>query len=407
MGSRNSIAAAAIAVLIFGSLCGSGCASAPSDEPAIAPLVTPRAPGEPRTAIWVSRWDYRSPGDIEGVMEDAASLGVTDVLWQVRGEFDAYYDSPIEPWGEAVSVSASGPGFDPLALAIRAAHDRGLRLHAWVNVFTLWRGYEEPIDPRHPLREMPGWAVYGSDGKPEPASPGYRWANPSLDAVQDHVIAVLSDLAGRYDLDGLHLDQLRFRTMEAGGRLYPGDTATLQRFARETGVASIERPESRAAYRAWMRDRITRFVQRVNAEVATDAEISVVALRTPAEARERALQDVAAWLNAGLIDHIYPRLNTPEPGLFRDAVGDWLEAVPADRLTPGAGLHLLSEDEAIRETLRAANNAGGVALFAYGAVFESADPEQPQTPADLTDRLVRRQALRDVLAPRTAPRTTP
>jgi len=39
-----------------------------------------------------------------------------------------------------------------------------------------------------------------------------------------------------------------------------------------------------------------------------------------------------------------------------------------------------------------------VAIFAYGAVFESADPAQPRTPAELTDRLVRRQALRAALA---------
>jgi len=331
-----------------------GCASSPARDASPRAVSSAPVEGGPRVALWVTRWDFREPGDIERIMDDAASIGVTDVLWQVRGAFDAYYDSPIEPWGEALSVSEAGPGFDPLERAIGAAHARGLRLHAWVNVLTLWRGYEPPIDPRHAVHEEPDWGLFDGDGKPEPASPGYRWANPARDAVHDRVVAVVTDLAGRYDLDGVHLDQVRFREVVSGGRLYPGDSATLARFTRETGYDTLDKADALAAYRAWLRDRITRLVHRVRTEAGIEGELSVAALRRPGLARERALQDAAGWVNAGIVDRVYPRLVTDDAGRFRDDLGAWLDAAPAGRITPGAAISGLTDAESIDATLRAA-----------------------------------------------------
>ena len=91
--------------------------------------------------IWVTRWDFRSPEDVRRVVADAASIGVTDVFWQVRGQGDSYYRSRIEPWGEELfrdDRSRTDPGFDPLALAVQEAHRRGVRIHAWFNVMPMW-----------------------------------------------------------------------------------------------------------------------------------------------------------------------------------------------------------------------------------------------------------------------------
>ena len=49
-------------------------------------------------AIWVTRWDYKSPADIARIMENCRQTGFNTVLFQVRGHGTACYRSRLEPW---------------------------------------------------------------------------------------------------------------------------------------------------------------------------------------------------------------------------------------------------------------------------------------------------------------------
>ena len=52
-------------------------------------------------------------------------------FWSAKGG-TAYYESDYEPWGD---TGYNDPGYDPLEIAIEEAHNNGLELHAWFNVF--------------------------------------------------------------------------------------------------------------------------------------------------------------------------------------------------------------------------------------------------------------------------------
>lgn len=368
------------------------CASPPSAE---APAPAARASAEPVVALWVSRWDHQTPEDVRRVMDNALSIGVTDVLWQVRGSFDAVYPSPFEPWAEPPEGRAVDPGFDPLAAAIEAAQERGLRLHAWVNVLTIARGFEDPATTTHPFHVHPTWRLYDQAGRGEPVSAGYRLVNPALDAVHDHIVAVVHDLDERYELDGVHLDWLWFPWPDRGGRLFPGDAATLEMFARATGFEDAGTPRRLAAYAAWLRDRVTRLARRIRAEaVGPGTTLSVLSGPNPGVARERALQDAAAWLEGGVVDRVYARVAGAESADVAATRGAWLDAGLA--VTPVIPVRVASTPEAAGAIVEAAWAGGeGIGLFAYAAIFESVDPAQARDPAAVTDRLVARQALRD------------
>ena len=108
--------AAALAVLL------AGCAGR-------APLPT-AAPPSPRgtevRSIWVTRMDYRTPGDVKSIIGNVASLGFNVVFFQVRGNGTVFYKSELEPWaweltGETPETTGKDPGWDPLALAIAVA----------------------------------------------------------------------------------------------------------------------------------------------------------------------------------------------------------------------------------------------------------------------------------------------
>ena len=106
-------------------------------------------------AIWVTRWDYRSAGDIRTIIQNCKSLGLNRIYFQVRGRSDAFYRSSHEPWAE--ELGGLDPGFDPLAIAVSEAGKNAMQLHAWANVLAGWKGKiplrAKPICPiRLPIR---------------------------------------------------------------------------------------------------------------------------------------------------------------------------------------------------------------------------------------------------------------
>lgn len=360
---------------------------------------------EPMVALWVTRWDYRQPEDVERIVADAAALGVTDLLWQVRGQGDAYYASDREPWGEELLADlppgTSEPGFDPLTLAIQRAHASGIRLHAWVNVMPLWKGVTPPKSKDHPWHLHPEWRLRDARGTPQPLGDGYVIANPALDSVQDHIVGVCRDLVDRYDLDGLHLDYVRFipPTGDQAGR-YLRDTRTLSLFRRTTGRGSVQFNEDEAAFRSWIRDRITQLVTRIRAE-AVDRRpgvvLSAAVWRRPDIARETYLQDAVAWLQDGTIDRAMPMIYTDDDEQFVRDLRAWHEAVPGADIVPGIGVYKHRASQTPMQ-ISLVTGRNGFALFGYASIFESINPGQDRTEREVLVRAARRRALADTLA---------
>src|SRR5687767_13603381 len=87
-----------------------------------APRATP-PPGEVR-ALWVVRTTLTSPDKIKKLVENAQANGFNNLIVQVRGRGDAYYQSRWEP--RAAALKDSSKEFDPLALTIKEAHRKGL-----------------------------------------------------------------------------------------------------------------------------------------------------------------------------------------------------------------------------------------------------------------------------------------
>lgn len=93
-------------------------------------------------ALWVSRFEYSmtSPSSVQTIISNVASMGITDVLFQVRGKADAYYESNVEPRAERLNGT-----WDPLQTAIDAGQSSGVRIHAWMNSMPLWRDTAAPV----------------------------------------------------------------------------------------------------------------------------------------------------------------------------------------------------------------------------------------------------------------------
>lgn len=330
--------------------------------------------------VWVTRWDYRTPDEIATIMDDVSAAGFNQVYFQVRGAGDAYYRSRLVPWAAALSGKLGrDPGWDPLQAAIEQAHARGLELHAWINVATAWKGALPPgrSRPRHILRTHPRWRVVDRRGRPMPYSDGaYVFVCPANPAFQQHIQAVVAELASFYEVDGIHLDYARYPAADTS---YDRVSNRLYRKARkkEPGLTRAD----------WQRRTLTRLIAAIKRKVSEVRPHARVSAAVTGIYRDRwgwggvtrgyvdFYQDSRAWARQHAVDVLVPMIYwkpTRPPGGradFRTLVEDVLAVREQVQLLVGINVEagafpvLAEEIRIVRE-----NGCDGMVLFAYAAL---------------------------------------
>ena len=332
---------------------------------------------EPIRAIWVTRWDYGTAADIAKVMDNCRSAGFNTVLFQVRGNGTVFYRSMIEPWAD--ELGGRDPGFDPLAVACKEAHRRGLSLHAWVNVMPGWHGDKLPMNRRQLYLARPEWFWYDAAGRRQPLG-WYSSLNPCLPEVRRYLVGVMQEIVGRYPVDGLHLDYIRFPNERSvayrqGTRVpdYPRDRRTLALYKRATGRTPETAPRQ---WDAWRTDSVTRIVRDIRAmmrKVNPRAKLSVAVGASPAESKRRHFQDSSGWIADGLLDAVYPMNYAQDTMTFNKRLMLWSKT----RLRIPAVVGVMADKRSgalvVGQISRAVNRTGHFAVFAYNSLFERLD----------------------------------
>lgn len=272
-------------------------------------------------ALWVTRWNYTTITDVHTLLDKAAGAGFNMILFQVRGTADAFYTPGLEPWAARLSGGTLGedPGWDPLQVATEAAHARGLELHAYLNVYPVWAGQTAPPTDTVPAHlfwtlsyshTWDDWRVVDSEGVTMTLRDGYLWATPALTDVVDRVVSVTSDIVTRYDVDGVHLDFVR----------YPGPDYSYDPFSN-AGYEAASAKDRHLTRAEWQRRQVSGLVSRVYSE----AMLARPGLRLSAAVwpiyqdkwdwgykagYDDFYQDSQAWVQEGIIDTIVPMLYT-------------------------------------------------------------------------------------------------
>ena len=371
-----------------------------------APAPAPAPAAAEVRAIWVTRFEYQTEADVKTILANCAALGFNTILFQVRGQADAYYRSSIEPWAER--LGGRDPGFDPLEVACRESKRLGLSLHAWVNTMPAWRGRTPPADRNHVCYRHPNWIVVGKDGRRQTWNEHYVCLNPCLPEVREYIVSVLRDLAERYPIDGLHLDYVRFIEGE-----WSYDDRTLALF----GSSPDERPEAWDAFRKGAVTELVQATRRMLKEMRPNAVFSA-AVFPSAKSRARVLQDAEGWVRRGLIDWVFPMTYEDSDAEFQDVIDEGYSLFRPGASLPAKGRTLASaagrpvETSASRtvcfpgvgaykhrtaeQTIRQLSMCrGGFALFSYSSLYVSPDETRREN-----ERLcrARRDAVRTFLA---------
>lgn len=241
------------------------------------------------------------------------------VILQVRAASDAFYQSKTEPWSRFLTGKLGAepqPYYDPLAWAIEMCHQRGMELHAWFNPFRVRNLGYYPLDPKSFPAKNPQF-VKEYDHK--------LFLDPGYPAVIAHVVKVIAEVAGNYDVDAILLDDYFYP--------YPVEG---KKFRDEKSFAKYGGTYFPGRLKDWRRNNIDHFIanlhdtlQRINPKVkfgispfgiwrnkATDMNGSLG--KKGISSYDDLYADVRKWLQQGWIDYVVPQLYWENGNHFGD-----------------------------------------------------------------------------------------
>ena len=355
-------------------------------------------------ALWVTRGEFRSAGDIERVIADAAGLNFNVILFQVRGNGTVYYKSRIEPWAFELTsrdpaTTGKDPGWDPLAVAIAAARKHGLELHAWVNVFPAWRSQRYPPKDARPPQlwwARPEWCMHDAAGermtpRDQRVDPNvkdwYAFLSPGVPEVPQYLADVCAEIVTNYEVDGLHYDYIRYpreitevkpafraRAKRLGNWSY--DPVSLERFAAETGVARPDDDPQR--WFAWRAAQVTATVKTIADRVrptrsggARRLIISAAVGADPVDSARGKGQDYLAWMEQGTVDGVFLMGYTDDLEKFTKQCNDVIARRPANKGFISAGIPTRAGAEVVAAEIEITRKLGldGFAAFSHAPLF--------------------------------------
>ena len=256
--------------------------------------------------------------ELRVMLDQLQQAGINTVLFQARVRATTVYPSALEPWDGCVSgTPGRSPGYDPLQLCIDLCHERGMECHAWV--VTLPVGKWNATGCQQLRKRYPGLIRHiGEDGYMDPE----QWQ------TADYLARVCREIVHNYDVDGIHLDYIR----------YP-----------ETWKLKVTRQQGR--------ENITRIVRQINQAVKGEKPWVKMSCSPVGKhddlrryrsggwnARTAVCQDAQEWLRQGLMDQLYPMMYFRGNQFYPFAI-DWQENAYGRTVASGLGTYFLDPHE--------------------------------------------------------------
>lgn len=248
---------------------------------------------------------------IKKQLDEYQKLGINVIIFQVRPEADAFYESEYEPWSRFLTGEQGKrpePFFDPLHFMTEECHKRCMELHAWVNPY---RANANKTNNRlvwHHIYYEKRYMFF-SYGK-------QLMFNPGVPDCREHIVKVISDIVSRYDIDGIHMDDY-FYPYPIQGLKIP-DLETFKKYGLYKGyeLGEIDR---------WRRDNVNTLVKTLSDTIKSikpyvkfgvspfgiyrnKAQSEIGSETNGLSCYDNLYADILLWANNGWLDYVIPQL---------------------------------------------------------------------------------------------------
>ncbi len=234
--------------------------------------------------------------ELNTIINRAAEYKLNAIIFQVRPNADAAYYSRYEPFSHWVSgTMGKSPGYDPLAYCITQAHKKGIEVHAWFNPFRALPNANMATSRNHVTRTNPSEIKNFRT---------YKWMNPASSFARQRALNVMLDVARRYDVDGIHIDDYFYpyptlNKDKTPKQIFPdGKTPAARRYYVDAFVKQMY--TSIKQVKPYLRVGISPFgIWKPGVPRGTTANIS---------AYDHLAADSRKWLKNGWCDYLSPQL---------------------------------------------------------------------------------------------------
>ena len=267
--------------------------------------------GEMR-GVWVSYLDWngwaKDEAGYKKAMDQTLDLcvqkGLNAVFLQVRPDGDAMYPSQYFPWSKFASgKQGKNPGYDPLAYAVQAAHQRGLQLHAWINPYRI-TGYLNRYSDLCASNPAIAWAKDGdsSNDRWVLCQNGEYYYNPAIPQVRQLIIDGVKEIVTNYEVDGIHFDDYFYPNLDDSKAETWFDYPEYQASGTSLSVA------------AWRRNNVNELVRGVYSAVKSIRPQALFGISPEGYLQNlrkdtRQFTDVDAWMTqSGYVDYLMPQI---------------------------------------------------------------------------------------------------
>ena len=261
---------------------------------------------------------------------------INAVIFQIRTECDAFYNSSFDPWSYWLTGEQGippSPYYDPLEFAIEEAHKRGMEIHAWFNPYRVERDAGNyATSTNHISNTHPEWVIQIGN---------IKFLNPGLIEVREYVTNVVMDVVRRYDIDGIHFDDYFYP--------YPPNEITNEDFATHASD-----PRGFFDIKQWRRDNINELLRMINEEIKNTkphikfgiSPFGIYKNGVPSgivglDAYNVIYCDPIKWLDEEIIDYLTPQLYWSFGGGqdYGKLLEWWSQQVNSRHLYPGQALY--------------------------------------------------------------------
>lgn len=199
------------------------------------------------------------------------------------------------------------PQLDPLSGLVKQAHRQQLRLIPWFE-------YGLMIPPQSAIAiAHPDWLSATRDGQQQDETNQQAWLNPAHPAVQKFLTDLIVDVAKRYAIDGIQLDD-HFGLPIAFGY----DAYTVERYQAEHSGQAPPADPTDPDWMAWRSSQITQLMTKIAQSVRAARPNAIVSLspNLPDFAYQNYLQDWSRWVDLGLLDEVVVQVYRSQPSAF-------------------------------------------------------------------------------------------
>ncbi len=287
-----------------------------------------KEPGHELRAVWLTSafnidWpDNTLPPSVQkeslqNILNILQENNINAVFFQVRPSADALYRSAYDPWSQWITgTRGQQPTYDPLALVIKEAHKRDIKVHAWLNPYRF---------------EMTAGQYSGLPGDYSKTHPeliftlnNRTYFDPGNPGTTQLIKNIITDLVTHYNIDGVVFDDYFYPP----GMTLRTDQKTFDKYASlefvQQWYPELTRGNFRRASVNHMIREVNEAIKAINPQIvfgispagiystqASAADHWRTTLPQGISGRDNynvIYCDPLAWLNDGSVDYLSPQL---------------------------------------------------------------------------------------------------